>query len=47
MSAWRWAAIVPLTLVVMVSAVVVALVLAVSVPFSIAFHMLNAEEGNR
>ena len=41
MRGWRLVAVVPLTLVVMVGAVVVLAFLAVVIPFSIAFHMLN------
>ncbi len=41
MRGWRVLAIVPLTLVVMVGAAVVLALLAVAIPFSIAFHILN------
>ena len=42
MRGWRVLAIVPLTVGVMAAGVVVALILVVVVPFSIAFHLLNA-----
>ena len=41
MSRWRLAALVPLTLVVMLAAVVMVAFFAVVIPFSIAFHLLN------
>ena len=41
MSRWRLVAIVPLTLVVMAGGLMVVAVLAVMIPFSIAFHLLN------
>ena len=41
MRGWRLAAIIPLTLAVMLAAVVMVAVLVVLVPFSIAFHTLN------
>ena len=47
MRAWRWAAIVPLTVAVMIAGIVALCFFAVAVPFSIAFQLLNTEEGNR
>ena len=41
MSGWRWVAIVPLTVAVMIAGVAILLFFAVTIPFSIAFHILN------
>ena len=41
MSGWRWVAIVPLTVAVMIAGAALLLFFAVAIPFSIAFQMLN------